>query len=134
MYIHSKLIAASSVLAFCASCTNFRNDVHDYSVCKLGNMCRVEGLIDVLKGTPYSVATITRDKSCIALALDEEKYNFYYQRKGISVKVSGKVYSYLSADSVVSLTIFDRLVATGACQTGKIIYVDYIEEIGLNPN
>ena len=132
MYVYSKQIVLLLCAAFVGSCAYSRTAVPNdqllsQTACVEGQECTIEGKLFVYRGSPASVAELKAGNRCFAVALELNKYKYYAQKNGLTVRLRGVAYSQRTAENVVSYRLLDRDVATGICSSGLVIYAKKVE-------
>jgi hypothetical protein len=96
--------------------------------CQADALCSLTGRIMVISGGSESVGVIDTPNGCVAAALPQPIYRNYRHWNGKTVTITGT--AYLQPEfpmGVISYQVRDRMVATGACSSKIVIYVDKIK-------
>jgi len=131
MNIHPKqMVLAAALLAGAAGCAPLSQAAPaDVETCAAGQQCTITGTIVVHRGAPASVAQIVNANGCHALALTEKDYLTYSKVPGARISVSGTAYNQNYDAIIASYLLKDRLVASGVCTRGTVLYVDSIKTL-----
>ena len=133
MQIYAKLILIYTSFFFFFSCISIEEvEFQDYlSICTIGETCNLKGQIWVSLGQNGNTGVLQSGDQCIALvvpdyiAYNSNELNF----KAVSITGEVHIQPYFSGTGIISYELKDRSVLTGACETGKIIYVTELKKI-----
>jgi hypothetical protein len=129
MYIYSRLTMSSlPLIVGLTSCTHVSQDsfaaANVQHECPIGEPCTVEGEFFIYRGSPGSIAEIRTLNGCFAAAVAEDVYRNYRLWNGRTVRASGRVYRQNFAEDVVSYELNGRVIATGICPSGPLLFVE----------
>jgi len=131
MRVHPKqmVLAAALLAGAVGSAPLSQAAPADVEACAAGQQCTITGTIVVHRGAPASVAQLVNASGCHALALTEEDYLTYSKLSGARISVSGTAYNQNDDAMIASYMLKDRLVASGICTRGTVLYVDSIKTL-----
>ena len=96
--------------------------------CQPDAQCSLTGRIEVISGGSESVGVMDMPGGCVAAALPQRIYRDYRRWYGKTVTITGTAYLQPGFPvGVISYQVRDRMVATGACSSKIVIYVDKIK-------